>query len=306
MMRRLVDEQAARMGHEGVPAAEVVGAVLDIEIPVEVHRNHVADRAGQQHLLDRSGCRREAVVEAHIDASARAALGFENSPAHLRRCGHRLFREHVDPCFKRVDDHLGMGVVARANDQHIGTRFGQHDARVVEGRCIGANRRVGMRKPYGIPVGEPDQFNPIAAIGEQFLAPGAGTAMAGTNQGDPALSFRHQAFSSVKPGQSLTRSDSLSSNGSVRACSVTICAGQLVVMIAATSPCGHNEGAQFPVRLGLDTTRFRNRLEFCRCSSMLPLRKAGGEGMVRTSFSTCLKWGFLAAIPGCVQPAFDR
>ena len=38
MMRRLVHEQAAGILDVGVPAAEVVGAVLDVEIPVEVDR----------------------------------------------------------------------------------------------------------------------------------------------------------------------------------------------------------------------------------------------------------------------------
>ena len=67
------------MASEGVPAAEIVGAVLGIEIPVEIDRRDLADHAGEEHLLDRPGGRREAVVEADVDAPAGAALRVEDA-----------------------------------------------------------------------------------------------------------------------------------------------------------------------------------------------------------------------------------
>ena len=45
MMRRLVHEKAAGIFDIGVPAAEIVGAVLDVEIPVEIDRGDLADHA---------------------------------------------------------------------------------------------------------------------------------------------------------------------------------------------------------------------------------------------------------------------
>ena len=44
VMRGLVDHQAAGVGLVAVPAAEVVRAVDGVEHPVEIHRQHVADR----------------------------------------------------------------------------------------------------------------------------------------------------------------------------------------------------------------------------------------------------------------------
>ncbi len=45
MMGRLVDEQTAGIFRIGMPAAEVVGAVLGVQIPVEVDRGDPADFA---------------------------------------------------------------------------------------------------------------------------------------------------------------------------------------------------------------------------------------------------------------------
>ena len=52
MVRGLVHEEAAGILHEGMPAAKIVGAVLDIEIPVEIDRGDLADHAREEQLLD--------------------------------------------------------------------------------------------------------------------------------------------------------------------------------------------------------------------------------------------------------------
>jgi hypothetical protein len=65
-----------------MPAAEIVGAVLGVQIPVEIDRGHLADDARQKRLLDHFGGRREPVVEPDVDATAGAALRVEDSPAH--------------------------------------------------------------------------------------------------------------------------------------------------------------------------------------------------------------------------------
>ncbi len=83
MVRRLVHEKASGVLHERVPAAEIVGTVDDIEIPVEVDRNDLADGVADQQFVDRARRRREAVVEGDIDTPPRAALGIEDLPARL-------------------------------------------------------------------------------------------------------------------------------------------------------------------------------------------------------------------------------
>ena len=83
VMHHLVHEQAAGDRALGVPAAEVIGAVLHVEVPMEIDRYDVADRARAQQFLDGARGRREAVVECNIDTPAGAALGIEDACALL-------------------------------------------------------------------------------------------------------------------------------------------------------------------------------------------------------------------------------
>jgi hypothetical protein len=52
VMGGLVDPERAAPLAQPVPAAEVVGAVLGVEIPGEVHGGDPPDRAREQYLLD--------------------------------------------------------------------------------------------------------------------------------------------------------------------------------------------------------------------------------------------------------------
>src|SRR6185503_15281615 len=56
MVGRLVHQKAAATRLEAVPAPEVVGAVMDVEIPVEIDRDDAADLAAEQQFLDLLCC----------------------------------------------------------------------------------------------------------------------------------------------------------------------------------------------------------------------------------------------------------
>ena len=234
MVRRLVHEQAAGMRRQRVPAAEIVGAVLDVEIPVEIDRGDVADDTRQQQFLDGAGGRREAVVEGDVDAPPGAALGIEDPAARRGRRCHRLFADHVDAGLERADDQVGMGIVAAGDDQRVGPRRCQHLGAVGKDRRVDADRRPRPFQPHRVAVAKPDELDPFAAIGEQLLAPCAGAAMAGADQRDAPLSpERHQAaFRMAPPGthspcacrRSSTRSDISSSDSSAAVCGSSMAA----------------------------------------------------------------------------------
>jgi len=52
VMRGLVHEKAAGIRLVPMPAAEIVGTVIGIELPFEIHRGNVTDNAGHKHLLE--------------------------------------------------------------------------------------------------------------------------------------------------------------------------------------------------------------------------------------------------------------
>ena len=77
VVRGLVDHQAAGVFLVAVPAAEVVGAVQRVQQPVEIDREHVADLAAHQQVLDLRARRRIAVVEHHAHLPVVALAGVE-------------------------------------------------------------------------------------------------------------------------------------------------------------------------------------------------------------------------------------
>ena len=52
VMRGLVNEKAAGIRLVPMPAAEIVGTVIGIELPFEIHRGNLTDNAGHKHLLE--------------------------------------------------------------------------------------------------------------------------------------------------------------------------------------------------------------------------------------------------------------
>ena len=210
VMRRLVDEEAAGVRKDGVPAAKIVGAVLRIEIPVEVDRDDLADRAGDQQLLDALRGRRIAIVEGDVDAPAGAALRFEDAAAVFRGCRHRLFGDHVGAGFEPRHHHVGVGVVGRADDEQY--RGGSPTA------CRRAWAKVGASTPIVCPralepkricIGEPDQLELLRPVGDKVSAPRRGAAVPCSDQRNP-FSRRHRASrrrSASAPSRRALRAD---------------------------------------------------------------------------------------------------
>jgi hypothetical protein len=172
--------------------------VLHVEIPVEVHRHHVADRAGVQQFLDPPRSRREAIVERHIHMASGAALGSEDACAFRRRRCHRLLGDDVDAGFQRLDDVIVMGAVAGADHQRIGAALCQHRAEVGEGRAIGPDRRTGTREAHRVLVTKSHELDQFPTGRQEIFPPGPGAAMACADHRHPSLvACRHGTRSSL-------------------------------------------------------------------------------------------------------------
>ena len=191
MMRRLVHEKAAGTGEQRVPAAKVIGPMLHIEIPVEVDRRDLADHTREDRLLDLLCRRRVAVVEADIDAPAGPRFGREDAAAVFGGRRHRLFGDHVDAGFERLDDDIGVRVVARADDERIGPSRPQHFCRIGESRRGNPDGFAGALQAQRILVRQADQLDQLTEALQELLAPGAGAAMAGPHQGHAPLAISH-------------------------------------------------------------------------------------------------------------------
>src|SRR4029453_13648837 len=105
-MSRFMDPQAAAAVLVRMPAAEVVGAVVHVEIPGKIHRQHAPDLSRHQHLFDRTVLGRIAIIESDDDLFVVALFGVENSLALLLVDDHWLLGHDVEPTTPRSHDTL--------------------------------------------------------------------------------------------------------------------------------------------------------------------------------------------------------
>ena len=113
--------------------------------------------------LIRARRRRVAVVEGRRRRAGRcAARPARMRPALFGGRRHRLLGDDVDAGLERRDDDVGVGVVARADDQRFGAAFAPaSSAQVGEDRRVGADRRARARRArIEFAVAKPDELDP--------------------------------------------------------------------------------------------------------------------------------------------------
>src|SRR5205823_6290225 len=93
MVSGLVDEQRSAVLSQTMPAPEIVGAVNDIEVPIEIDRDDPANLSCQQDLLDVLAVWRVAEVERDDDRPFVAFFGIEDRLA-LRLVGRQRLLGH--------------------------------------------------------------------------------------------------------------------------------------------------------------------------------------------------------------------
>ena len=143
VVRRLVHEQIAAVGHECVPAPEVISSVLHIEIPMEVDRGDGANGTTRNEFLDLSSGRRTSIIERDVDPASGSLLRVEDAPAVSRRDRHRLFGDDIGASLESGDDDIGMRVVPATYDDRVGLRLREHRPDVGEHRHVQTERRPG-------------------------------------------------------------------------------------------------------------------------------------------------------------------
>ena len=139
----LVHQQAAGVALVAVPAAEVVGAVAQVEQPLEVHREHLANGVGHEQLAHRGGVRRVAVVEGDPQLAPGAVNCVQDLLALLRIDRHRLLGDGVAAQLHGAHDVAVMGTVDRRHDHRIGLGLGDHAVELL--RPVSGNRGAAGR-----------------------------------------------------------------------------------------------------------------------------------------------------------------
>ena len=139
----LVHQQPAGVALVAMPAAEVVGPVAQVEQPLEVHREHLADGVGQEQLAHLGGVRRVAIVEGDPQLASGAVNRIQDLLALLRIDRHRLLGDGVAAQLHGAHDVAVMGTVDRGHDHRVGPGLRDHAVELL--RRIGGDRGAARR-----------------------------------------------------------------------------------------------------------------------------------------------------------------
>ncbi len=125
VVRGLVHHQASAVLFLAVPAAEVVGAVPYVEQPLEVDRQHLADRALGEQGADLLVHGIEAVVEGDGQGVAGLADGVEDAGAALGVDGHRFLGDDPAARLQGRDDVAVVLGIDGGDDDLVDALLGQ-------------------------------------------------------------------------------------------------------------------------------------------------------------------------------------
>ena len=198
-MARLVHEKTARVLLVPVPAAEVVGAVVGVEHPLEVDGGDLPDRAVLDDPAQRAVAGGVPVVERQHHLSAGAFDDLFDAGRARRVDRQRLLDHDIGTGLERADDQLGMQIVARADDDPVDAFVADHLFELVGGREAGSggacvDRASGMEGgAHGVGLDDRDQFGAVPVrSGDRIdihlrADSGTGQGITGLRHRDPSL-----------------------------------------------------------------------------------------------------------------------
>ncbi len=184
-MTGLMHEEAAAVDHAPVPPAKVVGAVIGIQVPVEVHRPHLSDRFCDQQALDLGEDRCVAVVEGHAHVAPRSALHIEDLAAPHVVDRHRFLGDDVAAGEQRPDDEPIVSRILRRDDHGLRPGPLEHGVERVEDVESAQMSRHGCG-PDRVDVMDADDLSHVRIPGQRGLQVHLGPTTPGPHQGVPA------------------------------------------------------------------------------------------------------------------------
>src|SRR5882672_2703462 len=199
VVRRLVHQEAAAARLEAVPTPEVVGAVIHVEVPAEIDRNHAADLAAEQQLLDLLVLRRIPQVECHDDLSTVPLFRVEHGLTLRLVDHHGLLGDHVDPAIERVHDIAAVEGVDGRDDDHIRLDAVAHLVEARERGTLDAHDRLRRADTLRIDVAQPRELDDITVALNEIAAPHEAGALSGPDKHIPAPDGPGRNRRSAKP-----------------------------------------------------------------------------------------------------------
>ena len=166
----LVDGKTSGVLTHTVPAMEIAGAVLDVDVPVQVNMGDFTDLALDDHLTDLGVDGVVAVVEGADDFTFGFLLSFHDLESISSIGGHGLFADDVDVISKTAGDVFNMETVHADHEQSIGSGFGDHLVKIggsIFGDILGFGHSIfADLEAQGVDVKHTDQFGAMFELTE--------------------------------------------------------------------------------------------------------------------------------------------
>ena len=114
-----MNQQPSAVDFVAVPAAVVVGSMLGIEQPLEMHRVYIPDNTAGDELADFGmvGC--IAIVERNPNGFPRALLGIQNCLGFLAVGGDGFLANYITAFFHGTDDVLVVVDASASADKPV-------------------------------------------------------------------------------------------------------------------------------------------------------------------------------------------
>ena len=177
-----VDEEGAAEAPLAVPAAEIGGAVVDVEVPVEIHRGDLADALLHQQFLHLLPLGRIAVVERDGDVFAREGLRVEDGLALDLVGGHGFLGDDIAPHLHPLDDKLVVRGVYRGDDDGVRLRLADHLLEVGERRALDADVLFTEFQAPRVDVAQADELHLVGVLPGDISPPHVNAPDAGADK----------------------------------------------------------------------------------------------------------------------------
>jgi len=184
MMSGFVQKQGAAAFAQAVPAPEIGGAVVCIQIPVKVHGGYLAQRLGGQQFFDFRKVAAVAVVESYVNLSAALFFGTKDAPAFVLVDGHRLFRDDLRAHLEPLDNELMVCAVHGGYNDGVGPGLVHHLFKIGKCRAVRTDVLLGIGDAAWVDVAQADKFEHIAVFFDEGFAPEGNASHACADQGD--------------------------------------------------------------------------------------------------------------------------
>ena len=193
VMTRFVNKQTAGIALLTMPSSEIVSAVVNIQVIIQINRRQFSDSFFHQKLFYSCSVGRISIVMRNHKVTTSLLLSIQNR-LKLRFIGCQwLFSNNISSKLHRSYNLLIMRAIHRSNYNSIWFCLKKHLIKVRKCRTIHPNVIFSIGQAPGIDIAEPYKLNYIAIISFKSAPPHIGTSDPSANQSYAHPLIRFQA-----------------------------------------------------------------------------------------------------------------